>query len=93
MESYFKSKNIHVDIDKDKEILKQTVDFVAFSYYASRTSIADPSRAETNTYVDACNQYDSHHELYHLIQQYPLHPIHFLQQIMAFQIFHKFDSL
>ncbi|MCG7338859.1 6-phospho-beta-glucosidase [Staphylococcus sp. ACRSN] len=48
MESYFKSQNIHIDIEKDKETLKQTVDFVAFSYYASRTSIADVTRAETN---------------------------------------------
>ncbi|MFG0935302.1 family 1 glycosylhydrolase, partial [Staphylococcus sp. 231237_7MaSpsaltlick] len=48
MESYFKSKNITIDIESDRDILKQTVDFVAFSYYASRTSIADTSRAETN---------------------------------------------
>ena len=34
MESYFKSKNIHVDIDKDKEILKQT--FVSIFLYPCR---------------------------------------------------------
>lgn len=49
MESFFKSKGIHIEINEsDKEILQQTVDFVAFSYYASRTSIADISRVEQN---------------------------------------------
>ncbi|PTI49079.1 6-phospho-beta-glucosidase [Staphylococcus succinus] len=49
MDAFFKSKGIHVDIsENDKDILKQTVDFVAFSYYASRTSIADISRVEKN---------------------------------------------
>ncbi|MGV2875803.1 6-phospho-beta-glucosidase [Macrococcus capreoli] len=48
MKSFFEAKGIQIDIDSDAEILKQTVDFVAFSYYASRTSIADPSRVEKN---------------------------------------------
>ncbi|WP_147630201.1 6-phospho-beta-glucosidase [Staphylococcus xylosus] len=61
MESLFKSKGIQIDItDHDKEVLKQTVDFVAFSYYASRTSIADISRVEKNegnVIVSAKNPY------------------------------------
>ena len=49
MDSFFKNKGINIEIDEsDKEILKETVDFVAFSYYASRTSIADISRVEKN---------------------------------------------
>src|SRR5699024_12849248 len=49
MHSFFKSKGINIEIiENDKEILKHTVDFVTFSYYASRTSIADISRVEKN---------------------------------------------
>ncbi len=61
MESLFKSKGIQIDIsDHDKEVLKQTVDFVGFSYYASRTSIADITRVEKNegnVIVSAKNPY------------------------------------
>ncbi|MCJ0954532.1 6-phospho-beta-glucosidase [Mammaliicoccus sciuri] len=61
MDSFFKNKGINIEIDEsDKEILKETVDFVAFSYYASRTSIADISRVEKNegnVIVSAKNPY------------------------------------
>ena len=61
MDSFFKDKGINIEIDEsDKEILKETVDFVAFSYYASRTSIADISRVEKNdgnVIVSAKNPY------------------------------------
>lgn len=61
MNSFFKAKGINIEIDEsDKEILKETVDFVAFSYYASRTSIADISRVEKNegnVIVSAKNPY------------------------------------
>ncbi|MBG9211637.1 6-phospho-beta-glucosidase [Mammaliicoccus sciuri] len=61
MNSFFKNKGINIEIDEsDKEILKETVDFVAFSYYASRTSIADISRVEKNegnVIVSAKNPY------------------------------------
>ncbi|MEB7051694.1 6-phospho-beta-glucosidase [Mammaliicoccus sciuri] len=61
MDSFFKNKEINIEIDEsDKEILKETVDFVAFSYYASRTSIADISRVEKNegnVIVSAKNPY------------------------------------
>ncbi|WP_436888287.1 6-phospho-beta-glucosidase [Mammaliicoccus sciuri] len=61
MDSSFKNKGINIEIDEsDKEILKETVDFVAFSYYASRTSIADISRVEKNegnVIVSAKNPY------------------------------------
>ncbi|MDT0696329.1 6-phospho-beta-glucosidase [Mammaliicoccus sciuri] len=61
MDSFFKAKGINIEIDEsDKEILKETVDFVAFSYYASRTSIADISRVEKNegnVIVSAKNPY------------------------------------
>ncbi len=61
MDSFFKAKGINIEIDEsDKEILKEMVDFVAFSYYASRTSIADISRVEKNegnVIVSAKNPY------------------------------------
>ncbi|QSN68975.1 6-phospho-beta-glucosidase [Mammaliicoccus sciuri] len=61
IDSFFKNKGINIEIDEsDKEILKETVDFVAFSYYASRTSIADISRVEKNegnVIVSAKNPY------------------------------------
>ncbi len=61
MDSFFKAKGINIEIDEsDKEILKERVDFVAFSYYASRTSIADISRVEKNegnVIVSAKNPY------------------------------------
>lgn len=45
---YFEKNNIKVDItDEDKEILKNTVDFISFSYYSSICESADEKRKMT----------------------------------------------
>ncbi|MBD1574240.1 6-phospho-beta-glucosidase [Vibrio sp. S17_S38] len=45
----FKQKNITLDIqDGDAEILKHTVDFISFSYYASRCASADMNDNNTS---------------------------------------------
>lgn len=45
-----KEKNISLEVTPEEaEILKSTVDFVAFSYYSSRTSIGDTSKVEMNS--------------------------------------------
>ncbi len=45
---YFKKNNIKVNItDKDKEILKNTVDFISFSYYSSICESADDKAERT----------------------------------------------
>lgn len=45
----FRDKNVVLDIrDEDLEILKNTVDFVSFSYYASRCASADMHSANTS---------------------------------------------
>ena len=42
---YFKEKGITLDItDEDREILKNTVDFISFSYYVSVCATADESK-------------------------------------------------
>ena len=42
MKRYFAENNIKIDItDEDKEILKNTVDFISFSYYMSYCATAD----------------------------------------------------
>jgi 6-phospho-beta-glucosidase len=44
MNRYFSENNIQVDItEEDKEILKNTVDFISFSYYMSGCATADES--------------------------------------------------
>ena len=46
-ERRFREKGIHLDIrPEDLEALKNTVDFVAFSYYSSNCATADPSLGE-----------------------------------------------
>lgn len=47
----FATMGLNLDItDEDREILKEnTVDFISFSYYASRTSKADTTGIDTNT--------------------------------------------
>ncbi len=45
---YFEKNNIKVDItDEDKEILKNTVDFISFSYYSSICESADEKADKT----------------------------------------------
>lgn len=40
---YFREHDIHLDVtEEDKAILKNTVDFISFSYYASTCAAADP---------------------------------------------------
>ncbi|MGG0412268.1 glycoside hydrolase family 1 protein [Peribacillus simplex] len=47
MNRYFKENDIHIEItDADKEILKNTVDFISFSYYMSSCATADPELNE-----------------------------------------------
>ncbi|MED1189082.1 6-phospho-beta-glucosidase [Bacillus paralicheniformis] len=47
MNRYFKENDIHIEItDKDKEILRNTVDFISFSYYMSSCATADPELNE-----------------------------------------------
>lgn len=44
MKRFFRENGIHLQItEEDKEILKNTVDFVSFSYYMSACETADPS--------------------------------------------------
>lgn len=60
MKQFFKEKGIEIDIQQDADILKHTVDFVAFSYYASRTSVAEietVEKNEGNVVVSAKNPY------------------------------------
>lgn len=43
---YFREHGIELEVtDRDREILKNTVDFVSFSYYSSSCATADPGRA------------------------------------------------
>lgn len=43
MNRYFKENNINIEItEKDKEILKNKIDFISFSYYMSFCATADP---------------------------------------------------
>lgn len=45
MKRYFKENDIQIEItDQDKEILKNTVDFVSLSYYMSCCATADPEQ-------------------------------------------------
>ncbi|MUI54711.1 6-phospho-beta-glucosidase [Aliivibrio fischeri] len=45
----FDEKNVVIDItDEDREILKNTVDFISFSYYASRCASADMNDNNTS---------------------------------------------
>ncbi|MFV0576431.1 MAG: 6-phospho-beta-glucosidase [Vibrio sp.] len=45
----FKEKNVTLDIeDEDLELLKNTVDFISFSYYASRCASADMNEKNTS---------------------------------------------
>ena len=45
MNRYFKENNIEIKFeDGDKEILKNTVDFISFSYYMSSCATADPTK-------------------------------------------------
>ncbi|WP_414049251.1 6-phospho-beta-glucosidase [Macrococcus animalis] len=49
MDKFFKENGIVIEQTEDDIVsFKNTVDFVAFSYYASRTSIADISKVEAN---------------------------------------------
>ena len=43
----FEEQNIHLEItDEDREALKNTVDFIAFSYYSSNCATCDPTLGE-----------------------------------------------
>jgi 6-phospho-beta-glucosidase len=64
IKSYFKEKDIHIQMEpEDEEILKNTVDFISFSYYSSICETASPelgaltggnlSRGYKNPYVKA----------------------------------------
>ena len=45
IERYFRENNVKFEItDEDREILKNTVDFISFSYYMSSCSTADSSK-------------------------------------------------
>lgn len=45
LDRYFKEKNIRINItNENREILKNTVDFIGFSYYMSVCATADPSK-------------------------------------------------
>lgn len=60
MDTFFNDKGIGIDKEQDTEILKHTVDFIAFSYYSSRTSVADMNKVEKNegnVVVSAKNPY------------------------------------
>lgn len=47
MKRYFRENGIEITMEpEDEEILKNTVDFVSFSYYMSICATADPKRAE-----------------------------------------------
>lgn len=42
---YFREHNVELDIrDEDRELLKNTVDFISFSYYSSSCATADPEK-------------------------------------------------
>lgn len=45
MKRYMKEQNIHITVTKeDEELLKHTVDFISFSYYASSCATADENK-------------------------------------------------
>jgi 6-phospho-beta-glucosidase len=45
MDRYFKANNIKINMEPgDEEILKNTVDFISFSYYMSSCATADPEK-------------------------------------------------
>ena len=47
MNRYFKENNIEIKFEEgDKEILKNTVDFISFSYYMSSCATADPEKID-----------------------------------------------
>ena len=47
MKRYFRENNIELDFGpEDEELLKNTVDFISFSYYMSSTETADESKRE-----------------------------------------------
>ncbi|WP_459477582.1 glycoside hydrolase family 1 protein [Clostridium saccharoperbutylacetonicum] len=47
MNRYFKQHDIHINIEpEDEEILKNTVDFISFSYYSSNCETVNPDLAE-----------------------------------------------
>lgn len=46
LDRYFKEKNIHIKMTaEEKEVLKNTVDFISFSYYVSACAASDPEKA------------------------------------------------
>ncbi len=50
---YFKENNIHISItDEDREILKNTIDFISFSYYFSGCSSTDPIAKQKANIID-----------------------------------------
>lgn len=49
MNRYFKQHDIHINMEpEDEEILKNTVDFISFSYYSSNCETVNPDLAEKN---------------------------------------------
>lgn len=53
MKRYFDENNIHLDItDQDREDLKETVDFISFSYYMSCCGTADDSLRKKGNILD-----------------------------------------
>jgi 6-phospho-beta-glucosidase len=47
MNRYFKQHDIHINMEpEDEEILKNTVDFISFSYYSSNCETVNPDLAE-----------------------------------------------
>lgn len=49
MDRYFKDNNIKILMESgDKEILKNTVDFISFSYYMSSCATADPKKKKVS---------------------------------------------
>lgn len=61
MKRYMRENNIQIEITKeDEEILKNTVDFISFSYYVSVCATADPEkniRGEGNLFNGVSNPY------------------------------------
>ncbi|EAF3627385.1 glycoside hydrolase family 1 protein [Listeria monocytogenes] len=50
MKRYFRENNIELDVtEEDLEILKNTVDFISFSYYMSTTETADESKRKAGS--------------------------------------------
>ncbi|MBZ9608848.1 glycoside hydrolase family 1 protein [Clostridium estertheticum] len=50
MDRYFKDNNIKIHMEPgDTEVLKNTVDFISFSYYMSSCATADPKKREMGT--------------------------------------------